>query len=124
MLVDADGKFSNYNFQLKITEADAAVVATVATVTTSTSVATTTSATSTLTSNNATPTVQSTTVLVVYNFDTVTPAVSYANTDQTTLLNLAADQLKSLVSTTTSTTGGFNWMEAFERANKAKLNNQ
>ena len=126
VLTDADGKFSNYSFQLKITEADAVVVATTVTVTSTatTTIATTTSASSSPTSNNAVPAVPSTTVLVVYNFDTVTPAVSYANTDSATLINLAADQLKSSATTTTSVTGGFNWMEAFEKVNKAKSNNE
>jgi hypothetical protein len=125
VLTDADSKFSNYSFQLKITEADPVVVATPP-VTVTNATVTTTSATSSTTSNNATPAAPpaSTTVLVVYNYDTVTPVVSYANTDSATLMNLAADQLKSSGTTTTSVTGGFNWMEAFEKVNKAKLNSE
>jgi hypothetical protein len=35
-------------------------------------------------------------------------------------MNLAMDQLKSSGTTTAAATGGFDWMAAFEKINKAK----
>jgi hypothetical protein len=72
VLTDADGKYSSYSFQLKITDKPAATLPSITTTTTS---ASKTSNSSTATEAPATP------IVVAYDFSTVAPAESYATTD-------------------------------------------
>ena len=72
VLTDADGKYSSYSFQLKITDKPAVTLPSIATTTAS---ASTTSSSSTATAAPATS------IVAAYDFSTVAPAVSYATTD-------------------------------------------